>query len=190
MKKKRLLMTPENARKCHDGTKTVTRRVIVPPPKHGIDCSVIRAGWKPRYQVGDIVAIAERHWRYGAFKAPERRRFWTMDDEMHPILFMPPSEPPPTKDTVFYHKRPGLFLPYDHARTYWEITSVNAERLHAITAADCIAEGIAPLGPEGDGDVFYMEAFAELWDSVNAARGFPWPGNWPVWRYEGKKVTV
>lgn len=33
MKEHPILMTPENAQKCHDGTKTQTRRLIKPQPK-------------------------------------------------------------------------------------------------------------------------------------------------------------
>lgn len=32
-----------------------------------------------------------------------------------------------------------------------------------------------------DESMSYREAFANLWDSLNAKRGFPWDGNWWVW---------
>jgi len=88
-------------------------------------------------------------------------------------------------------------MPFDLARTYWEIGGVGAERLHDITNTDILAEGIEPLegdaptdDPWDDFEVHYVQAFRELWDSISAKRGYPWAGNWWVWRHEGKRVEL
>ena len=37
MKERPILMTPENAQKCHEGTKTQTRRIVKPQPPYGCE---------------------------------------------------------------------------------------------------------------------------------------------------------
>jgi len=197
MKKHRMVMTPANAEKTRLGLKTQTRRVIPDLPPDWIEgrrpeqwdqydysfftmsdpVGTIGMCWRPRYIPGDIVGIAEAHWRFGAFYGSGNRRFKTMDDEMHPVKFLSPSEPPPTKDTVYYHKRPSLFLPYDMCRTYVEIEDVRAERLQKISEEDAIAEGIQVF------EYTAVDAFRILWDSINTKRGYPWKSNPFVWKY-------
>jgi len=223
MKKHRLLMTPENAQKCFEGTKTVTRRRIkdLPPDTYrisrtgdtfyahdGEDCVVI----KPRYQPGDIVGIAERHWRWG-HKERNNKGNWRFAPRScidgPDIIFHPPNIQV-DRECLGYHCISGLFLPFDDARTHWMILDVRPERLQDITEADCIAEGVEahdhgglcscvidgyanplPADPRelADGEWRNRFGFRILWDSINAKRGYPWAGNWRVWRYEGKKVT-
>jgi hypothetical protein len=78
--------------------------------------------------------------------------------------------------------RPSIHLPRWAARLLMEVTSVKVERLNAISAADCINEGIPPTMRN---DAPAKERFAELWDGINADRA-PWESNPWVWVVEFK----
>ncbi len=91
--------------------------------------------------------------------------------------------------------RPSIHMPRWASRIALEITDVRVERLHAITEADAIAEGVmdggcltcgnsshpAPCGcsdPRPD----YRDAFVRLWDSINGKReGCRWADNPWLW---------
>lgn len=84
------------------------------------------------------------------------------------------------------------------SRLTLEVACVRAERLQSISEADAIAEGIRDLAggftcspdpdpqkdPHGDSMSYWLDAtsaFRELWDSINAKRGYGWDTN-PVVR--------
>lgn len=79
---------------------------------------------------------------------------------------------------------PSIFMPRWASRILLEITELRAERLQEITEKDAEAEGES-WSSAGDGenyDVYSaIENYANLWDSLNAKRGFGWNGNWWVW---------
>ena len=60
-----------------------------------------------------------------------------------------------------------------------EIKGLRPERLQEITLEDIKAEGISP---HYDCDeITYRVLFQQLWDSLNAKRGYPWEKNHWVW---------
>lgn len=85
--------------------------------------------------------------------------------------------------------RPSIHMPRWASRITLQLTSVRAERLQEITEADAAAEGLIKLSVTGffalpsDGRHYYSgwnsarEGFRDLWDSLNAKRGFPWDSN-------------
>lgn len=68
--------------------------------------------------------------------------------------------------------RPSIHMPRSACRLVLKVTDVRVERLHAITAADCWAEGI-PHSPAVDP----RHEFEELWTST----GGDWVANPWVW---------
>lgn len=113
---------------------------------------------------------------------------------------------------------PGIYLPRWASRISLHGITVRVERLQAISEADAKAEGVSldvgclcegdddepgphlPLcrftrddwpgeTPLGVDDPHRM-AFAALWDSINAARGFPWASNPWVWVVGWKRAEV
>jgi hypothetical protein len=69
-------------------------------------------------------------------------------------------------------------MPREACRITLEITDVRVERLQEISEAHARAEGVVPLA-ECAGS--YSYAYAQLWDHLNAKRGFGWKINPWVW---------
>ena len=92
--------------------------------------------------------------------------------------------------------RSSLFMPRWASRINLVVTSVKVERLQDISEEDCIAEGINvdwtwPENVDTDGEYYSaqereartIEAFEELWDSINGKKS-PWSKNDWVWVVE------
>ena len=115
--------------------------------------------------------------------------------------------------------RSSRFMPRWASRIMLELTDVRVEQVQEITNADIVAEGVLPIAiaattdrshplrkamfergdpmcdeetgePHPDGPFAGgHEAFAALWDSINAKRGYGWDVNPWVWVLEFKRVT-
>ncbi len=81
--------------------------------------------------------------------------------------------------------QPSIFMPKEAARIWLEVTNVRVERLQEITYDDCLREGMWDYGT----DVDTLAAFQELWQKLNAKRGYGWDVNPWVWVISFKKVT-
>jgi hypothetical protein len=85
--------------------------------------------------------------------------------------------------------RPSIFMPKSAARIWLKVTDVRCERLHDITPHDAWLEGCRV------GNSFVWEShiqelkqicrdmFVNLWDHLNAKRGYGWDSNPWVWVY-------
>jgi hypothetical protein len=108
-----------------------------------------------------------------------------------------------------YWKRPSIFMPRAASRITLEVTGVRVQRVQAISDDDAIAEGLYRIeigsgyldrysatpttwaeAVEGTGnaDGIPALAFRDLWDSINAKRGFGWATNPLVWVVEFKRL--
>jgi len=83
---------------------------------------------------------------------------------------------------------PSLFMPRWASRILLEITELRAERLQEVSYNDCYAEGIDKSLPDKRklNDIVTQQVtpktyFKELWDSLNAKRGYGWETNPWVW---------
>lgn len=152
----------------------------------------------PWGNTGHTVYVRETHWRRGcwvpvpgATKTGKPRKTFKPTNELVRFADIYQEEG--------WHKRPGIFLPRELSRTRYGVLSVRAERLQKITWQDALAEGIKAeyccngidcncRGLPIDDPVLDFQA---LWNSLNAARGYPWSGNWWVWRleYDNPKCT-
>ena len=83
--------------------------------------------------------------------------------------------------------RPPRFMPRFASRILLEITNIRAERVQDITPEDAAAEGVQPAQWQSN-DEGYICEFQELWDSINAERGFGWDVNPWVWVIEFRRV--
>jgi len=72
---------------------------------------------------------------------------------------------------------PAIFMPLWASRITQEITAIRAQRIQDIVVGDCIAEGIQN-----------RYRFRDLWDSLNAKRGYGWDKNPWVWIYTTTRI--
>lgn len=80
-------------------------------------------------------------------------------------------------DSESHQWKPSIFMPRRASRTDLEVTGVRVERLQEISAEDIIAEGLSTRLREHDAYCDLREQFQELWDSLNAKRGYSWDSN-------------
>jgi len=86
-----------------------------------------------------------------------------------------------------FRLRPSIHMPRWASRLTLEIAAVRVERLQEISRMDALAESCVGSGFD---DETPQSEFAELWDSINAARGFGWSVNPWVWVVSFKRVEV
>lgn len=72
--------------------------------------------------------------------------------------------------------RPSIFLPRWASRTNLLVKNIRVERVQDITYLDAIAEGMDKDWPE--------KSYRDLWDKLNAKRGYGWDVNPWVWVIE------
>ena len=81
---------------------------------------------------------------------------------------------------------PSIFMPRWASRITLEVTAVRVERLREINEEDAVFEGIEAKEPNHVVSARYR--FAQLWDSINAKRGYEWEINPLVWVVDFKMV--
>ena len=183
MKERPILFSAPMVEAILAGTKTMTRRIVKPPPPELTDGSARMYqhgdGWRydgcnykgddhercPYGAPGDLLWVRETWARVGH---PERTVFRAerADDYQW-------SAAPGFRWSPSIHMRRGL------SRIDLEVTAVRVERLHDITEEDARAEGVQP-GSLSVFDSFYIGAFADLWESINGERA-SWHSNPWVW---------
>lgn len=200
---KPILFSTEMVRAILDGRKTMTRRLVKEDKR------------------GQWVAVnnACNH-EYGASVPCYLHREASVDDKsrniMYPkydvgdILWIGEEIDMPTiyGGTVIYGKadglkwRPSIHMPREAARIFLKVTNVRVERLKKITLEDIKKEGIKATGAWDCMD--YLDAFAELWDSIYAEpkavknsdgeilyyKSYPWEDIQETKEYKGKPWYV
>lgn len=85
--------------------------------------------------------------------------------------------------------RPSIFMPYWASRIQLEIVEIRVQRLQTILGSDVLAEGVEfPDAISITRTAERWGPFRELWNSINAARGYSWDTNPWVWVIEFKRV--
>jgi hypothetical protein len=173
MNEKPIIFSTEMVQAILKNQKTMTRRVMVPPPPEYVRYFVFYYGElraylpmgepciapgstdplriKPRYNIGDRLWVRET-WGV-ANKANDFRIVYKVPEFSNPF---PEGFP---RDLLCDKRwRSGRFMPRRCARLFLEVTDIKAERLEDITEADAISEGI--LGYEGWRTKKYEKALA------------------------------
>lgn len=197
-KERPILMTPENAQKCFDGTKTQTRRIVKLPHENplgqwepstlrGPGCYADKAMTIPvsehlviwHTRTGDCIGCpqgqpGDRLWVREAFAWPGeevliyRGNPGDMDVVRH---WMARENGPKVKWT------PAIHMPRWACRTVLELTEVRVERLQECSEADAIKEGCAPCGHTSFHVDEHTCSYKTLWESINGADSWalnPW----------------
>lgn len=162
-----------------EGRKTVTRRVIKPQPIEwmvGSGCNAF-CGEDEKWRLCPYGKIGQRLW----VRETQAKNY--------PAVYMADVSP------GFYPSylwRPSIHMPREASRITLEVTGVRVERVQDITEADAEAEGF-PIPEDkrkcyADRDDTARAWFKELWNDINAARGFGWDANPFVWVVEFRRV--
>ena len=170
-----ILMTPENARKVFEGTKTQTRRIVKEHPPYlyveprydergAVVLSVDRetgdyAEYCPYGGVGDRLWIREKHWRCELQGRGIGNGFLVYDDEWKNTM------PNPIEERPYLGQKfgaiPSIHMPRWACRSVVELTEVRVERVQDISEEDARAEGSAKKG------IAAIHDFIFAWNAIH-----------------------
>lgn len=212
MKERPILFSGPMVRAILEGRKTQTRRVIKPQPT--IDWHY-RTWWdRQTYAWTTCHPLnIEYQNQIQKIKCPYGQpgdRLWVKETwcDVYDIKNMnfPPRK---TKDcTNFYYCadytngdmvikwRPSIHMPRRASRIILEIDEIRVERVQDISNDDAFAEGVLPnwtksrSGYTTENPAPSGAAFANLWESINAKRGYGWETNPWVWVIKFHVVEV
>jgi hypothetical protein len=166
------------------GRKSQTRRVANPQPavsSDGYACGPIRC---PYGAPGDLLWVRETWCTRKCFNCDVG-----YDDERctcsNPPLYRATEPDAVRADDEPW--RPSIFMPRWASRITLRVTGVRVERVQGISNVDAIAEGAMEWAAEQETPVRDLTCsdarlvFLQLWDSINAKRGFGWEANPWVW---------
>jgi hypothetical protein len=209
MREKPILFSTPMVKAILDGRKTMTRRVVKAPVLYKVvappslisqvgdvweflwNGKMVGGGFKikPPYSVGDLLWVRETWRRYSRSECTCYEYCQCPPDGT--FLYFADWGPNESK------WKPSIHMPKAAARIWLEVTNVRAERLQEITEEDAVKEGIKNVferNPHYDGTIGsaikinHLTQFRELWDSINAKRGYGWDINPWVWVIEFKRV--
>jgi hypothetical protein len=190
-----------------DERKTQTRRIIKPQPISGKSYSEdgtlrdwveglprcpygqpgdrlwVREAWRPAYDAELFCCVEYRV--DGLRRKPDAVTL--TDDQGHRFADSCPDDP---QLHMLWH--PSIHMPRWASRLTLEVTAVRVERVQDISEADAQAEGVHPIvrpGLHGTEERYYYDAYRQLWDTINAKRGYGWEVNPWVWVVEFRRVS-
>ena len=200
IKERPIIFSGAMVRAILDGKKTQTRRVIKPQPPHSITSikkgtggfyffgyrgekwSYSLAPWEMRClygQSGDKLWIRET---FSWITLADNEWMGTSDQRKHPdgfpVTMLYKADADAEGWELPSNWTPSIFMPRWASRITLEITDVRVEKLQQIGGTDAWAEG-----------ELTVRQFIELWDSLNAKRGFGWEQNLWVWIIDFVKET-
>lgn len=179
MKETPILFSSQMVLAVRSGFKRQTRRVIKPQPPPGFRLwhgGLVngRQSWVDHPHQGEKGNIHTVKCKYGEVGD----RLWVKET----WAIMPGdavtyrADHPFQDGSITWH--PSIFMPRKLSRLTLEITNIKAERLQRISELDCELE--LGINPHGSGNDAYP-AFINLWDSINAERGYSFASNPWVW---------
>ncbi len=185
MKERPILMNTENVKAILDGRKTQTRRVIKPQPDFTEypDGKILPYEWSewmakvkcPYGQVGDRLWVRETVVIDGYLDL-----YYKVDNTPLPT---PPNDWKGYRGGEWVGNIPSIHMSKWMTSRWLEITEVRVERVQEITEEDVKADFF--IGQIVNGRLVITpatkETAPELWDSINAKRGYGWEVNPWVW---------
>lgn len=175
-----------------DGSKTQTRRVVVPQPTRAVDA------WSWDAEPGEVVMYHEWPHRLEESSGRDKRaagelyprkikapykvgmKLWVRETWAHCGNYIRYAA---TDDIhELRKKRPSIFMPRWASRITLEVTEIRVQQIKDITEEDAKAEGLKLL----QGGI--ISEFAVLWNSLNKKRGYGWEVNPWVFAYTFKRI--
>lgn len=179
LKERGIILSGEMVRATLDDRKTQTRRVIRPQPEIA-ESGRIR--WRGGEGAIDCFGASIVHdCPYGK----PGDRLWVRETTREDLMgsesmttYVADGWSPRIRWDYSKRTRPAIHLPKKYARLWLEVTGIRVERVRHISSADCIAEG---LHGTMRNDQPVRDRYRDLWDSLNAKRGYAWDANPWVW---------
>lgn len=193
LKERPILFSGEMVRAILEGHKTQTRRVIRKKKAHGgvlpyykptVDLTqfITIDDDCPYGQLGDLLWVREKftlECPYGHTDEcdnPDHVIYWATESQV-------------VRESITTRWRASIHMPRWASRITLEVNDIRAERVQDITEVDAIAEGIGKNHPyaipteiaKHPHMTYLTQQFAQLWNSINAKRGFGWEINPWVW---------
>ena len=193
MTERPILFSAPMVRAILAGTKTQTRRALrwqpdMSPGEPPFDYQE-GPGWPgrcPYGEPGDVLWVRETH---ALVRAPDFTSvIYRADGAEHPCDDALGIDPEPCDRmspaaAKRWRWRPSIHMPRRACRLRLLVTDVRVRRVQSISEEDARAEGVRP--PEHQ---TARGAFADLWDSINAKRGFGWREDPWVWVVSFERV--
>ncbi len=205
MRKERpILFSGPMVRAILDGKKTMTRRLLKPQP-------VLESSWRwkprklfdvnvdhvnpsmcPHGSPGDVLWVREN---FQTCECVDCIGIWYPATNEMRVLEYDPTTDDYTRITQKLSRdfadesipmRPSIHMPRWASRLSLQIQSVRVERLQDASLDDIRAEGIQSTIDYGP---ILVEMWKELWNELNAKRGYPWESNPLVWVVEFKVLS-
>lgn len=182
MAEKPILFSGEMVRAILEGRKTVTRRVVKPPPSSLFTWHPDVNLWVdgegdihkcPYGKPGDTLWVRET-WIRNLYKGE------VIIGRVNPgkIAYRADGHKLP----YGFRWTPSIFMPRWASRITLRVTGVEVKRLWDMAEYDMNKEGVD--SPPEDEPVHWVTPFKLLWDSINAKRGYGWDTNPFVWVVE------
>jgi hypothetical protein len=204
MKERPILFSPTMVEAIITGRKTVTRRIINPQP-----LNIISQGIGPASLRYTAEAVLDSYRTPPALiECPFGRRgdyLWVRETWAAHLLHdgKKPSDIKPgvkiwyKADNRVHQQdqgkwRPSIFMPRWASRLTLQIININAVKLQTIRRPDIEAEGVSleafklhkQLDDTINMDLAAQYKFEQLWNALNAKRGYSWEDDPWVWRIE------
>lgn len=172
-----ILFSGPMVRALLDSRKTQTRRVLKPQPRTA-PIRQIDGQWTDGVQIGDVQpltvpnAVGDRLWvreTHGVEVRLDRPKGQKVKYRATNGLALPP-------DSGW---KPSIHMPRWASRLTLVVTEVRVERLQDISEDDAKSEGVGSIESHMPGaeSVTHIQSFQNLWDGLNAQRGFGWDAN-------------
>ena len=204
MKERPIIFSGEMVQAILDGRKTQTRRVMKLQPLDTPLPMNDGSGWV------FLTEIYPNHGKVGRCRyGIPGDRLWVREtcnisDTKDAVMYLGnggklgPTAPADSENWCRTWKTcPSIHMPRWASRITLEIVNVRVEMVKEISEKDAEAEGVcatvvATTRTDDNGDsveiLTAIAPFSELWDSINAKRGYGWDANPWVWVIEFKKV--
>ena len=188
-----IIFSDASIRQILEGRKTQTRRALRRQPRYSIRKDINSpSGFSytdqndmpaapvlkcPYGKVGDRLWV--REWwttEHRAFDGEPSEKFKSQAESRSERLYFR-VDSPDAHDSRYW--RNPLFMPRWASRLMVELTGIRLETLHSISGDDVLAEGCS-------GNDWHE--YAELWDHLNAKRGYDWESNPWVWVLEFRRI--
>lgn len=201
MKDRPILFSSEMVRAILENRKTQTRRVIKPQPEltpfgdgtwlwKGEPDRFPKISECPYGNPGDRLWVRET-WATSPFRNTTKPSELKRGDPEARIVY----KADPFVNESHYWWRPSIHMPRWASRITLEIINVRVERVQDISEHDCIAEGMERVrsfnlfGATGQERIDLIQSeYKNIWNKINANRGFGWSVNPVVWVLEFGRV--